>query len=132
MVRRMSSSSYRARLAALSSRPARRTIPIPRPSPTRPMARILITNIGELYTGDLASPTRASRSLLVEDGRIAAFDPADAGEVDGELDARGGAVLPGLVDGHVHPLFGEWTPTIDNIGWIGHYLHGGTTSMVSA
>lgn len=96
------------------------------------MARILISNIGELYTGDFANPMRASRTLLIEDDRIAAFDPADPGKLDAELDARGGAVLPGLVDGHVHPLFGEWTSTIDNIGWIGHYMHGGTTSMVSA
>ncbi|MGE3919179.1 MAG: amidohydrolase family protein [Hyphomicrobiaceae bacterium] len=48
------------------------------------------------------------------------------------IDAAGGAVLPGLVDGHVHPVFGEWTPAQDAIGWIGNYLHGGTTSMVSA
>jgi enamidase len=48
------------------------------------------------------------------------------------LDARGGAVVPGLVDGHVHPVLGEWTPTQDAIGWIGNYLHGGTTTMVSA
>ncbi len=40
--------------------------------------------------------------------------------------------MPGLVDGHVHPVFGEWTPTQDTIGWIGNYLHGGTTTMVSA
>ena len=48
------------------------------------------------------------------------------------LDAAGGAVMPGLVDGHVHPMFGEWTPAQDTIGWIGNYLHGGTTSMISA
>ena len=41
-------------------------------------------------------------------------------------------MLPGLVDGHVHPVFGEWTPTQDTIGWIGNYLHGGTTTMISA
>ena len=40
--------------------------------------------------------------------------------------------MPGLVDGHVHPVFGEWTPTQDTIGWIGNYLHGGTTTMISA
>jgi enamidase len=40
--------------------------------------------------------------------------------------------MPGLVDGHVHPTFGEWTPAQDCIGWIHNYLHGGTTSMVSA
>ena len=40
--------------------------------------------------------------------------------------------MPGLVDGHIHPVFGEWTPTQDTIGWIGNYVHGGTTTMVSA
>ena len=72
------------------------------------------------------------RSLLIEDGVIAALDPAPETVCDGVLDATGGAVLPGLIDGHVHPVFGEWTPAQDAIGWIGNYLHGGTTTMVSA
>jgi len=96
------------------------------------MPRLLIENIGELFTGDLARPTATATKLLVEDGRIAAFDPADPGPCDTVIDARGNAVLPGLVDGHVHPVFGEWTPTQDALGWIGNYLHGGTTTMVSA
>jgi enamidase len=93
---------------------------------------ILIKNIGEFFTGDLDSPTKAVKSLLVADGKIAALDPPDQTKADKVLDAAGGAVIPGLVDGHVHPMFGEWTPAQDTIGWIGNYLHGGTTSMVSA
>ncbi len=96
------------------------------------MPRVLIENIGEVFTGDIAAPLAAARTLLVEDGRIAAFDPPAPGACDATIDARGAAVLPGLVDGHVHPVFGEWTPTQDAIGWIGNYLHGGTTTMVSA
>lgn len=96
------------------------------------MATILISNIGELFTGELAAPMSTARSLLIENGRVAAFDPADPGACDATIDAKGAAVLPGLVDGHVHPVFGEWTPTQDTIGWIGNYLHGGTTTMVSA
>jgi enamidase len=94
--------------------------------------RTIVANIGEFFTGDIAAPTAPVRSLLIEDGRIAAFDPAPDTICDGVLDARGGAVLPGLIDGHVHPVFGEWTPAQDAIGWIGNYLHGGTTTMVSA
>jgi enamidase len=93
---------------------------------------ILIKNIGEFFTGDLDSPTKAVKSLLVADGKVAALDPPDQTKADKVLDAAGGAVIPGLVDGHVHPMFGEWTPAQDTIGWIGNYLHGGTTSMVSA
>ena len=96
------------------------------------MARIHIRNIGELFTGDISAPLSGARSLLVEDGRIAAFDPPPPAADERVLDARGGAVMPGLVDGHVHPTFGEWTPTQDAIGWIGNYLHGGTTTMISA
>ncbi|MGP0088637.1 MAG: amidohydrolase family protein [Xanthobacteraceae bacterium] len=95
------------------------------------MTTMLIKNIGELFTGDLARPTAPIRSLLIEDGMIAALDPSNE-QADAVLDAAGGAVLPGLVDGHVHPVFGEWTPAQDAIGWIGNYLHGGTTTMVSA
>ncbi len=100
------------------------------------MAKTLIHNIGECFTGDIARPMADVTSLLVDGTTIAAFNPpaeqvAD-GKVDQRIDAQGGAVLPGLVDGHVHPVFGEWTPTQDAIGWIGNYLHGGTTSMVSA
>ena len=96
------------------------------------MPTTLIRNIGELFTGDLDAPTSAASSLLVEDGRIAAFDPPAGTQADVEIDAKGAAVLPGLVDGHVHPVLGEFTPTQDAVGWIGNYLHGGTTTMVSA
>ena len=82
-------------------------------------------------SGDLAAPRSAATSLSIEGGRIAAFDPPREG-FDVEIDAAGAAVLPGLIDGHVHPVMGEWTPTQDALGWIGNYLHGGTTSMLSA
>ena len=96
------------------------------------MTRTLISNIGELFTGDLAAPLSSASSLLIADGRIAAFDPPADVERDVEIDSGGAAVLPGLIDGHVHPVMGEWTPTQDTIGWIGNYLHGGTTTMISA
>jgi enamidase len=94
--------------------------------------RTLVANIGEFFSGDIAAPTAPVKSLLIAEGRIAELDPPTGTRADRVLDARGGAVLPGLVDGHVHPVFGEWTPAQDAIGWIGNYLHGGTTSMVSA
>lgn len=94
---------------------------------------MLIKNIGEFFTGDLTHPLAPVTSIRIENGRISALDPSpDQGREEVVLDAAGGAVLPGLVDGHVHPVFGEWTPAQDAIGWIGNYLHGGTTTMVSA
>lgn len=104
------------------------------------MTTVLIKNIGEFFTGDLSEPMASVATIRIENGRIAALDPAyeqtdpscEQSSAEIVLDAAGGAVLPGLVDGHVHPVFGEWTPAQDAIGWIGNYLHGGTTTMVSA
>ncbi len=100
------------------------------------MARLIIRNIGEFFTGLIDRPTASATSILIENGRIASLDEAEVSAAErstgGVIDAAGGAAMPGIVDGHVHPTFGEWTPTQDAIGWIGNYLHGGTTSMVSA
>ena len=96
------------------------------------MPSLLIKNIGEFFTGDIARPQAAVKSLLIDGKTIAALDPPADVKTDAVLDAGGSAVMPGLVDGHIHPVFGEWTPTQDAIGWIGNYLHGGTTTMISA
>jgi enamidase len=97
-----------------------------------PVSTLLIKNIGEFFTGDIARPQAGVTSLLIEGKTIAALDPSSDTKADAVLDAGGSAVMPGLVDGHVHPVFGEWTPTQDTIGWIGNYLHGGTTTFISA
>ena len=39
---------------------------------------------------------------------------------------------PGLIDSHVHPVAGDWTPRQNQINWIDSYLHGGVTTMISA
>jgi enamidase len=96
------------------------------------MSTLLIKNIGEFFTGDIARPQAAVKSLLIDGSKIAALDPPTDTKADAILDAGGSAVMPGLVDGHIHPVFGEWTPTQDTIGWIGNYVHGGTTTMISA
>jgi enamidase len=96
------------------------------------VSTLLIKSIGEFFTGDIARPQAAVTSLLIDGEKIAALDPPADTKADAVLDAGGSAVMPGLVDGHVHPVFGEWTPTQDTIGWIGNYVHGGTTTMISA
>ena len=39
---------------------------------------------------------------------------------------------PGLIDSHVHPVFGDWTPRQGQLGWIDSTLNGGVTTMISA
>jgi enamidase len=96
------------------------------------VSTLLIKNIGEFFTGDIAKPQAAVTSLLIDGAKVEALDPPADTKADAILDAGQSAVMPGLVDGHIHPVFGEWTPTQDTIGWIGNYVHGGTTTMVSA
>lgn len=95
------------------------------------MARTLITDVGLLVPGDPALPLRRDTTLLIEDGVVAAIGE-DASSPDRVVSAGGLSVMPGLVDGHVHPTFGEWTPAQNASGWVHNYLHGGTTTMVSA
>ncbi|MEK9776198.1 MAG: amidohydrolase family protein, partial [Quisquiliibacterium sp.] len=39
---------------------------------------------------------------------------------------------PGLIDSHVHPVFGDWTPRQNQLSWIESCMHGGVTTMISA
>jgi imidazolonepropionase len=75
------------------------------------MRSLLVTNIGELVTGDPAwgeGPLglRRNAALVIEDRRVswvgrAAGTPA----ADAMLNADGAAVLPGFVDSHAHLVF---------------------------
>ena len=91
--------------------------------------RILIRNIGLLLTGNLDQPVADSDTVLIEDGMVTGFAPADAETV---IDAQGCAVAPGLIDSHCHPVFGDWTPRQNQTGWIEMNVNGGVTSFLSA
>ena len=56
----------------------------------------------------------------------------DTGDPDTLIDAHGVALSPGLIDSHVHPVIGDYTPRQNQINWIDSCLHGGVTTMVSA
>ena len=97
--------------------------------------KLVVRNIGLILTGDLARPIADGDTLVAIDGRIAALGKAkgvDATQPDQLIDAKGTAVCPGLIDSHVHPVFGDWTPRQSQLGWIDSFLHGGVTTMVSA
>jgi len=105
--------------------------------PTGPQGptKLVVRNIGLLLSGDLAQPILDADALVAVDGRIAAFGRADDLDLSGAttiIDAQGAALAPGLIDSHVHPVAGDWTPRQNQIGWIDSCLHGGVTSMISA
>jgi enamidase len=98
-------------------------------------ARLLIRNIGLLLSGNLELPILDADTVVAVDGKITTVGKEK--DVDGEgatlvIDAKGTTLAPGLIDSHVHPVAGDWTPRQNQIGWIDSYLHGGVTSMISA
>jgi enamidase len=97
--------------------------------------RLVIRNIGLLLSGDLDRPILDADTIVADNGRISAVGRArnvDAGGASTTIDAKGTALAPGLIDSHVHPVFGDWTPRQSQLNWIDSFLHGGVTTMISA
>jgi enamidase len=69
--------------------------------------------------------------VYVEDGLIREVG-SERGQADTVIDAQGLTLAPGLIDGHTHPVFGDFAPPQNAVGWMDAYLHGGTTTIVSA
>lgn len=97
--------------------------------------KLVISNIGLILSGNLDNPILAGDCIVAVDGRITAVGRARDMDIDQAgtmIDARGTVVAPGLIDSHVHPVAGDWTPRQNQIGWIDSNLNGGVTTMISA
>lgn len=95
--------------------------------------RTLIRNIGTVVTGDIDAPLADADSILIADGRIEGLgNGLDAQGVDQVIDAQGTTALPGLIDSHAHPVFGDFTPRQQTQSFIESGLHGGVTTVISA
>src|ERR1700732_4896726 len=98
-------------------------------------ARLRIRNIGLLLSGDLEQPILGADTVVAVDGKITAVGKEKDIDSDGAtliIDAKGTTLAPGLIDSHVHPVAGDWTPRQNQIGWIDSCLHGGVTTLISA
>lgn len=100
-----------------------------------PHAKLVIRNIGLLLSGDIGRPILDADTVVAVGGRITAVGRAS--EIDAEgattvIDAHGCGLAPGLIDSHVHPVAGDWTPRQSQLNWIESTLHGGVTTMISA
>jgi enamidase len=100
-----------------------------------PKGKLVIRNIGLILSGDLQKPILDADTIVAVNGVIAAVGKekeCDTDNADRIVDAKGSALSPGLIDSHVHPVFGDWTPRQSQLGWIDSFLHGGVTTMISA
>lgn len=97
--------------------------------------KVVIKNIGLLLSGDIDRPILDADTVVVIDGLITQVGHQKDCDLEGAqtvIDAQKTALCPGLIDSHVHPVFGDWTPRQNQSGWIDSTLHGGVTTMISA
>ena len=99
------------------------------------MKSIILRNIGVLVSGDLAKPLLDADTILIEEGKIATIGAESKLSPHSEpliIDAVGSTVTPGLIDSHVHPVAGDFTPRQRTLDFIDSSLQGGVTAMISA
>jgi enamidase len=97
--------------------------------------KLVIRNIGLMLSGRIEEPILDADCLIAEDGRITAWGKAadlDTEDATTTVDAKGVTLAPGLIDSHVHPVVGDYTPRQQQLHWIDSTLHGGVTTMISA
>ena len=97
--------------------------------------KVAIVNVGQIISGDWRHPFCVGDTIITDGDRISVVgsaSPAVVEEADVVLDAGGMTAIPGLIDSHVHITFGDYTPRQRTIGYLESYLHGGTTTSISA
>jgi enamidase len=97
--------------------------------------KLVIKNIGQILSGDMENPILDGDCMVAVDGKIHAWGyekDLNTDDATGIVDAKGVTLTPGLIDSHVHPVVGDYTPRQQQLHWIDSTLHGGVTTMISA
>jgi enamidase len=99
------------------------------------MDKLVIKNIGQILSGKMEEPIFDGDCLIAEGGKITAWGFEKDLDCEGAstvVDAHGVTLAPGLIDSHVHPVVGDYTPRQQQLHWIDSTLHGGVTTLISA
>jgi enamidase len=102
---------------------------------TETSGKLVIRNIGLMLSGALERPILDADAIVAIDGKIIGVGRLKDLDIEGAttiVDANGCALAPGLIDSHVHPVAGDWTPRQSQFNWIDSSMHGGVTTMISA
>jgi enamidase len=97
--------------------------------------KLVIRNIGLMLSGKIEDPIYDADCLIAVGGKITAWGYARDMDLEGAdlvIDANGCTLAPGLIDSHVHPVVGDYTPRQQQLHWIDSTLHGGVTTLISA
>lgn len=106
----------------------------PTPAPQGP-TKLVIRNVGLMLSGRMEVPILEADCLIAVDGRIDGWGREKDMDTEGAttvIDAHGCTLAPGLIDSHVHPVVGDYTPRQQQLHWIDSTLHGGVTTLISA
>ena len=99
------------------------------------MSRTVVKNVGLMLTGQIESPISNADCVISVDGKITEIGlgkDMDIDQADTIVDAMGVTLAPGLIDSHIHPVVGDYTPRQQQLHWIDSTLHGGVTTLISA
>ena len=94
-----------------------------------------IVNIDTIVTGDWRQPGVDGDTIVMDNGMIEVVGTASGKAVstcDVVIDADGATAVPGFIDSQVHNTFGDYTPRQKTVGFLESYVHGGTTTGISA
>ncbi len=97
--------------------------------------KCVIRNIGLILTGKIEAPLMDGDCVIAIDGKISAIGSEkdlDTDTASCVIDANGVTLAPGLIDSHIHPVVGDYTPRQQQLHWIDSSLNGGVTTMISA
>ncbi len=99
------------------------------------MSVLIIKNVGTMISGDLKNPILDANTVVVVDGIIKEVGGAELEKkytADSVIDANGTTLTPGIVDTHVHPVLGDFSPRQSILGFMESSVHGGITTFLSA
>lgn len=99
------------------------------------MSKTVVKNVGLMLTGQIESPISNADCVISVDGKITEIGlgkDMDIDQANTIVDAMGVTLAPGLIDSHIHPVVGDYTPRQQQLHWIDSTLHGGVTTLISA
>src|SRR5207253_3803681 len=94
-----------------------------------------IVNLGTIVNGEWKNPITRGDAIMMDAGKIVevgSISSEAAKDCDVVIDAGGAVAIPGLIDSQVHNTFGDYTPRQKTVGCLESYVHGGTTTSISA
>ncbi|MGH1578229.1 amidohydrolase family protein [Planktotalea sp.] len=97
--------------------------------------KLVIRNIGLMLSGKMEAPIYEADCIICYGGKIAEWGrekDMNLEDADTVIDAAGVTLAPGLIDSHIHPVVGDYTPRQQQLHWIDSTLHGGVTTLISA